>query len=96
MAVKGRRNPPHAAFALAEFGLLLRRVLVQSIRRVRDNCMNRIVFLLSDPIKAIRMVKNGSSHTDRFPPRLHERKIPRYPSHRSARSRVGTPRLTDE
>ncbi len=84
MTIKRRWNPPHAAFAQAQLGLLLRRVLVQSIRRVRDHCMNGVVLLPPDPIEAIRMVKNGPSNVDGLPPLLRGQRLPRYPSRRTS------------
>jgi len=76
VSIKRRRNSPHPAFAVAELGLLFGRILVQSIRRVRDNRVDGVVFLSADPIKAIRVVENCLADTKRFPPWLRGRGLP--------------------
>ena len=86
MSIERRRNPPHAAFALAQLSLLLRRVLVQSVRRVRDNRVNSVVSLPPDPVEAISMVQDRPANANRLPPLLHRWGILRYASrHTSCR-----------
>ena len=66
MTVERRRNPPHAALGLAELGLLLRRIFVQSVRRIGDDRMETIVLLLPQPVEAIRVAQRRLSKTERL------------------------------
>ena len=80
MSIERWGNPPDPAFAVAEFGLLFRCILMQPIRRICDNRMERVVFLLRDPVEAIRMMENRPANTDRLSPRLVGRESSLYPS----------------
>ena len=51
MPVEGRRYAPYAAFAVAEFRLLLRRVLVQAVGRIGHNGVKAVVILCSNQSK---------------------------------------------
>ncbi len=96
MTIKRGWNPPNAAFAIAKFGLLFRRILVQSIRRVRDDRVNGVVFPPPDPVEAIRMVENSSSHLDRLSPSRHGRRRRLYLPRCPLRNGTGVTYLTVE
>jgi hypothetical protein len=53
-AVERRRDPPHATAAVPHFFKLLRGVFDQSVRRVGDDRVDRIVLGLGQPLESVR------------------------------------------
>ncbi len=72
-SIKRRGNAPYTALATSQLLLLLCGILKQSVRRVRDNSMNAIVPLLTQPIYAVSLKKCRSAERETPPivePRL--------------------------
>ena len=70
MAVEGGRNSPHAPHSLAHLQLLLGSVLMQSVRRVRDDGMNAVVSALLQPGEAVTVDQCRSTEEEGLPPWL--------------------------
>ena len=78
MAVKRWGNAPDSALPSPQLGLLLRRILVQPVRRIRHHGMQAVVLLLFQPIKTIRVEKFSAPKTLRLTPFLSMRKLSLY------------------
>jgi hypothetical protein len=53
MAIECRGDAPNPSFSIAKLQLLIRRVLMKTVRRVGNYGMNAIVLLFLDPIETV-------------------------------------------
>ena len=70
MAVKRRRNAPHAAASLTKLSLLRWCVFVQSIRRIGDNRLDTAGFPFIEPVKRLSMDESGFAKSEGSAERL--------------------------
>jgi hypothetical protein len=53
MAIKCRGDAPNPSFSISKFQLLIRRVLMKTVRRIGYYGVNVVVLLFLDPIETV-------------------------------------------
>ena len=96
MAVKRGGDAPDPTFAVAEFGLLFRCVLVETVWRVRDHSMKTVIFLLLQPVETVGMKERCPTETGWFLPFLRVGKFLLKASESPCLNGVQTTALSDK